>query len=190
MTPAQQQLYFRTWAAVAKAHGWNSVGGIAAALADHHAGRIWESPELNRYLTAIYSQAESLALDAGRSVTADHLRYACAIVAIGRRVSSKAFSNADFDRVLPLLRLLANPADLRNLIAVEDDEAGERRRHVHVITQAPAAYWHRIARDKFGHHDLDRLTLEQLRQLSMTLRNRQPAGAAPQTAASPHLFAA
>jgi hypothetical protein len=171
---AQRQLYFRTWQAAAKAHGWTSKAGILAALQEHQAGHIWESPELNRTPSAIYELALTAAASDGRDVSANDLRHACTAVAVGRQASSKSFSNSDFDKVLALLRVLANPADLANLLAAQDHgQAGERRRHVHAVKQADTFYWQRIARDKFGHADLDRLTLAQLRQLSLTIRNRR-----------------
>lgn len=172
MNSAQTKLYWGTWQAAAKAHGWNSKAGIAAALVDYHAGKTWESPGLNRTLTTIYQLSE---FSAQCDVTADDLRHACTVFAVGRNGSSKSFTNADFDRVLALLRLLGDPQNLKNLVAFQDGESGERRRHIHVITQAGAPYWQSIARDRFGHTDLDRLTLAQLRQLSLTIRNRLQA---------------
>lgn len=134
-------------------------------------------------LASIYKLAQLAAQNAGREANADDLRHACTAAAIGRHKSSKHFANADLDKVLALLRLLANPEDLRNLNAFADDEAGERRRHIHVITGVAEPYWQKLAADKFGHTDLDRLTLAQLRQLSLTIRNRRPAarvGSIPQ----------
>lgn len=173
MNTAQLQLYRRAWQAAAVAHRWNTTAGRAAVLAAHHAGNVWISPELGTVLSNIYALAQFTAQSAEREVNADDLRHACTGAAIGRHKSSKHFTNADLDKVLALLRLLANPTDLRNLVSFTNGEAGERRRHVHVITRADAPYWQSIARDKFSHADLDRLTLEQLRQLSLTLRNRR-----------------
>jgi hypothetical protein len=108
----------------------------------------------------------------------DALRHACHFGALNHPASSRRLSNADFDRVLALFRLLAAPDNLDNLTAWLDVESGERRRLVHVITQSPPAYWQSIARDKFhGEIDLDRLTLDQLRQLALTLRKRAQARA-------------
>lgn len=179
MNSAQTQLYHREWQAAAKAHGWNTKTGIVAALAAHRAGKVWESPALNELLGMIYALAESYAQHQQQAICTDDLRHACTGVALRRHVSSKSFTNADFDKVLALLRLLANPTSLKNQMAAQNPgEAGARRRHVHVITQADAPYWQRIARDKFGHADLDRLTLAELAQLSLTIRNRPNSGAA------------
>lgn len=176
MTPAQTQLYFRTWQATARALGWNTKADLALALERHHAGEVWESPELNQTLAAIYQLAQLSASSAGRPIIADDLRHACSRVAGSRHASSRAYTNADFDRVLALLRMLGNPTNLNNQIAAQNPgEAGERRRHIHLITQADAPYWQSISRDKFGHAEIDRLNLSQLRQLSLTIRNRSNA---------------
>src|ERR1043165_8574068 len=170
------QLYFRTWQAVAKAHGWNSKSNILVALQKHHAGHVWESPALNRTLATIYDLALIAAANGDRDVTTDDLRHACTLFATGRHASSKNFSNSDFDKVLALLRVLADPQNLNNLAAFQDGgELGERRRHIHVIRQAEDRYWKSIARDKFGHVDIDRLTVAELRQLSLTVRLRMRA---------------
>jgi hypothetical protein len=178
MNAAQTQLYHRTWQTTAKTHGWNTKAGVAVALADFQVGVIWISPELNGVRGTIFEIAQGYAQLAGREVAPDDLRHACTAAALKRHVSSKAFTNSDFDKVLALLRLLANPTNLKNQIAAQNPgDDGERRRHLHVISQADAPYVRAIARDKFGHTDLDRLTLPQLRQLSLTLRNRRPAQA-------------
>lgn len=178
MTPPQNQLYFRTWQAAARAHGWNTVAGCRATLALHDAGQLpmWESPALNEIRVDILDTAAIRAAEQRRELTPDDLRHAVTEVAIGLKRSSKKFSNADFDKVLALLRLLSDPTNLKQVMAYEaGGEAGERKRHIHVITRADEAYWQRIARDKFGHTDLDRLTLAELRQLSLTVRNRRAA---------------
>lgn len=175
MNAAQLNLYRRAWQAAAVAHGWNAKPGRVAALAAHHAGNVWISPELGKVLSSIYVLAQFTAQNADREVSAEDLRHACTGAAIGRHKSSKHFTNADLDKVLTLLRLLANPTDLRNLAAFSDVDIAERRRHVHVVTSTDAPYWKKISADKFGHTDLDRLTLAQLRQLSLTIRLRRPA---------------
>ncbi len=173
MNSAQTNLYRREWQAAAKSHGWNTKAGIVTALTTH-ASNVWESPVLNQTLTTIYEVAEAYAHQAAREIIPDDLRHACTGVALKRHVSSKSFTNADFDKVLALLRLLSNPTSLKNQLAAQNPgEAGARRRHIHVITSADAPYWQRIAKDKFGHTALDRLSLTQLSQLSLTIRNRQ-----------------
>jgi hypothetical protein len=181
MTSAQTKLYWKAWAAVARVHNWR---GSGEALASTHQA-CWVSPSLDRTYQSVWSMASGLAWQEGRSsISADDLRHACAAVALGRVTSSKRLSNADFDRALALFRLLAEPENLAHLEAWENRDAGERRRHAHVITQTPPAYWQRISRDKFGPADLDRLSLEQLRQLSLTLRLRPAARPQPKADAT------
>jgi len=176
-SPAQTQLYFRAWAAAAQAHGWTTRAGIAAALARRQAGESWVSPQLTQSLDTIHLIAADLADRASRSITADDLRHACHWFALGKPKSSTAFSNEDLDRVLALLRLLAQPESIANLIHHETaGQDGKRKRQVHFITRAAAApYWQSIARAKFGSDDLSALTLPQLTQLALTLRQRMVA---------------
>jgi hypothetical protein len=178
MTTQQQQLYFRLWAAAAKAHGWNTQAGIADALQRRSGGERWVSPDLDQCLAAIYRLAGELAAQGGRSPNADDFRRACLCQATGYFASSRALTNAEFDRVIDLLRLLANPDDLANVARYLDPEAGDRRRYLHTIGRVKAEYSRAVARDKFGVADVESLNLQQLRQLALTLRLRlksQPA---------------
>jgi len=169
---SQRSLYWRTWATVVRAHGWRGDSAILQATRED----CWASPALNRVYQAIWQAAGHLAAPPHNERLIDALRHACHFVAADRLAGSRQLTNAELDRVLDLFRLLAEPDNLDNVAAWLDAEAGERRRHVHVITQSPAAYWQSIARDKFrGETDLDRLTLTQLRQLTLTLRKRANA---------------
>ena len=173
MTTAQTHLYFRAWQAAAAAHSWNTKAGVASALSAHLDGKVWESPALDQILAAIYELAANTAAAEARTVLPEDMRHAVTVLALGRSVSSKKFTNADFDRVLILLRLLAEPQNLDHLLAFESGaEAGARQRQIHVITRAPQPYYQRIATDRFGHADLDRLSLTQLQQLALTIRQR------------------
>lgn len=172
MSPDQTKAYWRAWTAAVRAHNWRGSGEALASTRQE----CWVSPELNRDYQAVWDAASGIAWQAGRcSLSADDLRHACHCVATGHNASSKHFTNSEFDHVLALLRLLADPENLDNVRAWQDREAGERRRHVHVIAQADTAYWSKVASGKFGTADLDRLSLGQLRQLSLTIRNRLAA---------------
>lgn len=175
MSPAQKQLYFRAVKTAMQAQGWTSVADCRAALAAYDSGQspMWESPTLDKIRVDVLETAALRSEEQRRELTPEDLRHAVTEVALGRNVSSKKFTNADLDKILTLLRLLADPTNLKNIMAFEaGGAAGERKRHVHVITRARESYWQRIARDKFGHTDLDRLTLAELRQLSLTIRTR------------------
>ena len=188
MSPAQTNLYFRADKAARQAQRWTTVADVRSQLALYDSGQlpVWETPALNQIREDVIETAAMRAEAQGRELTPEDLRHAVTEVALGRNVSSKKFSNADLDKVLALQRLLADPTNLKNIMAFEaGGEAGERKRHTYVITRADEAYWHRIARDKFGHADLERLTLAELRQLSLTIRTRRAAVApAPQELAA------
>ena len=119
MSPAQAQLYWRAYAAAARAQGWASVDGIERARQARELGAVWVSPDLDQVLAAVWRIAGQLAADGGGNTDANALRHACHVVAIGHGVSSKKLSNADFDSVLTLFRLLADPNRLANVIAWE-----------------------------------------------------------------------
>lgn len=173
MTAYQTQYYWRNWAAAVRTQCWGTVASIASAHLLRQQGVAWVSPDLDSILAEIWRFAEELVPEAGGHVTATELRHACHIVAVGHCASSKRFSNADFDCVLALFRLLADPNQVANVMAWQNRaELGERKRYIYAITRAQAAYWKSIASDKFGHSDLSYLTLAELRQLSLTIRER------------------
>jgi hypothetical protein len=98
------------------------------------------------------------------------------ISALGADKSHLAFTNADFDQVLAAFRAISQPDDLR---AQLDQAAMARRRYLYGLRRlAPDPYWKSIARDAFGTDDEDRLTLDQLRKLRMTVGARRPKAAA------------
>jgi hypothetical protein len=66
---------------------------------------------------AIWKIAEALADQSCRAVSADDLRHACHIHALGKDVSHKDFTNAQFDRVL---LLLGNERDIPGLLIEPD----------------------------------------------------------------------
>ena len=100
--------------------------------------------------------------------------------ALGADKSHKDFTNADFDKVLAQFRAHSQPdnvaAQLRQL-----DQPKVRLRHK--IMSFDQAYWQAIARDKFGHADLEELDLDQLTQLRNTLAARETSRRRKETAA-------
>ena len=181
MTAAQSKFLFREWAAAAKAHGWQTVAGVADAILRYFHGAVWSSPEMNATLGEIYQAAGCFARGAGgaaATIKPDHIRRAVTLLAVGRPASWKTLTNRDLDQLLPVLRVLAAPENLQNLLALQNaGEVGARRRYLHAIQTAPSSYWQRIAADKFGTIDLARLTVAQLEQLALTLRLRHPVHA-------------
>lgn len=182
MTKSQTQLYWRSWALVVAAHDWRMEAGRLVGQRQE----IWQGCDLNALYQDVWECAEHLASHGQRSVAADDLRHACTVIATGHQVSSRHMTNEQFDRVLALFRLLADPNNLNHMLAWENAEAGERRRQLHVITRnAPAAYVRAIARDKFGTSVLEDLNLKQLRELALTIRMRWKRKAEHQPPAAP-----
>jgi hypothetical protein len=180
MTSNQTQLYWRLWAAAATAQGWSRVESLAAARAVRERGETWVSPSLDRVLSEIWRLADVFGGDPEGKISANDLRHACHAVATGRGASSKKLSNADFDAVLALFKLLADPHQIAHVVAWQNRaDIGERKRYTYFITRTPAAYWRSIATDKFGHTDLAKLSLSELRQLTMTLKARSRAWRSP-----------
>lgn len=108
--------------------------------------------------------------------TADQLRHACHVIALGRDRSSTRFTNADFDRVLTCFRLIANGDDISALIRWDHPEHDQAKRLAWVIGQYPEeAYVRSISADKFGTANWENLSVDQLRQLALTLRERAKA---------------
>jgi len=169
ITPAQTAFYWRAWAAVVRSHNWRMANG---RLQGQRAS-MWVSPELNAVYQLCWDTAEALAAQQHRAVTVDDLRHGCHYAALGVAKSSTDFTNADCDAVLALFRLLAEPDRIENVINFDHaHEIGERRRYVFAIERAPQSYWQKIACDRFGHSRLDDLSLEELKQLAMTIRAR------------------
>jgi hypothetical protein len=196
MTPNQRLFYFKLWQKVAQAHDWIMVQRRLLGRREEKFGR----EESSRLYNAIWDAAEILAQNNHRSVTADDLRHACHLVAIFPQkaaskqklapISSKDISNKQLDRVIALFRVLINPNDIAASIAWSDPSVGEKQRLIYVIKNAaPLAYIDSICRDKFGllytspfYEDLE---LNELRQLAMTLRNRQVGTVAPRGPSGP-----
>jgi hypothetical protein len=164
-----RKFYFPHWHRAAKANNWVMSKGrlvskrpedFGASAVDQLQERVWET-------------AEARALQHHRAVTADDLRHACHIVALGRDKSSQDFDNRDLDRVVALFRLLERHDDVGAMLDWNDPQRQQRERLVWSIEHAaPEAYVTTIARDKFKTTRWQDLDLQSLRQLAMTLRQR------------------
>ncbi len=178
MTVKQRsRFYFPAWAAAARAHGWDSPRSIQSAQRQE----CWATPELNQLYQAIWAQAESMAAARHSShpshpsqVLPDDFRHACHVVAIGRSKSANDLTNDECERVVALFNLLADPNDLRALMAWQSPNEARRARIIYWIERnCVESYVVAVARDKFGTDNWQALHYEHLRQLHMTLRNRQ-----------------
>jgi len=159
-------LYFPAWARALKAN-WRTDRGCAV-------------PADGRRTSDTLVQVEEAAVAAARRLMRapkiEDLRHACHVVAIGRDKSSKDLNNAELDRVLAVLRILADPDDLSAVIARDNPETDARRRYEWAIAHSghPEAYIRTIAGTKFGSGNWKALPMPQLKMLSMTLKNRRP----------------
>ncbi len=175
MTPAQHsRFYFPAWNRAASALGWKMLAGRLQA----QELTVWTA---NKTAEALYHQiwqnARLLASKQHRAATAEDLRHACHIVALGKNLSSKDLSNKQCDRVVILFRILANPDDIDTILDYIHPENADRRRYVYSIQQlASFKYIDAIASDKFSAVYTtpfwEDLPINALRQLHMTLLSR------------------
>jgi hypothetical protein len=133
----------------------------------------------------VREMADHMAVRAGCAVTAETLRHACHVVALGREKSSKVLTNAELDRVLLVFKLVINGDDLASAIAWEQPDQGQVKRLTWSIRNtAPEALIVHVCKDKFGKGDWWNLGTTELRQLLMTLKRiaehqRKPVDGAP-----------
>lgn len=126
-------------------------------------------------------QVEAVAAERARQrscrVTANELRHACHLVALGLDKSSLDLSNRELDQVLALFRVLADPDDLSARIALDHPEKDARRRLEWAVRNCglPEAYVRTVCSSKFGTHNWRGLDDLPLRQLMVTLKCRAKA---------------
>lgn len=182
------------WGRVCHANDWYMAKGrmdMEATKADY-----------SQWHRKVWAFAEMLARAAHRGVTPDDLRKGTYMLALGVPKSFTKFDNGDLDRVLIAFRLLIEPDDLKAVndfcayeafdqakaemarcrqlglpcaVALPDDP-GEIRRHMFFVKQAPEAILRHFCRDRFGGKLPEDMTLEELRQLTRTLKNRKDYG--------------
>jgi hypothetical protein len=155
--------------------------------------------DFSQWHKKVWAFAELIARQAGRAVLPDDLRKGTYMLAVGTPKSLTVFENADMDRVLIVFRLLVEPDDLRAVkdwlayeafdqakaeiarcrsmgvpcdIALPDDP-GERRRHLHTIDKLPEAVRRHLLRNRFAGRLAEDLTLRELRQFTMIVKNRR-----------------
>jgi hypothetical protein len=170
MTPAQRsKFYFPAWAAAAKAHGWATPKSVLTV--QRQTG--WASPELDKVYQQIWDVALGVANYDHRAVSPKDFRRACHVIAIGQAKSANDLTNDECDRVVALFGLLADPTDLRAMMAWMSPNESRRRRILYWINHnCVESYVVAVAREKFGTDNFAALHYEHLRQLHMTLKNR------------------
>lgn len=170
MTPAQSAMYFRAWGRVSKLHGWRTSGGRIVGVQ----AASWGRPVTSELYAAVWELARVLADEAMSDVTPDHIRHAVTHLALGEHVSSREYTNKQFDRVLALLRLLTDPDDVKAMLDWQDRDGhrGRRVRQEYTLRHAQGAYVRSVSADKDGTRNWQALDDERLNQLHMTIKNR------------------
>ncbi len=176
MTERQAKaLYWPAWGKVAWLHGWRlEQRRLAGPRLES-----WGGPETTAVYLRVWQHADSAALRHCRAPLPDDLRHGVHVAALGRDKSSADLTNIELDRVLCVLRLLADPDDLR---AMEDwldpDTATKRRRIGWLKACVSEAYLWKVVADMHPTTDLELLNPRQIEDIYDVLRHR-PHGFKP-----------
>jgi len=168
MTEAQaKRFYFPAWNRALKAR-WVRDRGTILRRADSPANELADQVE---------SVAAARAARRQGMMTAEDLRHACHVVALGRDLSSKDLTNTQVDRVVALFELLQDRDNLSAQMRWDSPAADARRRLEWAVEHSgfPEAYVRHVASAKFSTAAWESLPDHQLRQLVMTLKNRARA---------------
>lgn len=179
------------WARVCQANDWYACKGRLDPEA--------VKGDYSQWHKKVWAFADLVARQHARAVTPDDLRKGVYFLALGEPKSLTKFENDDLDRVLILFRLLVEPDDLKALqdwMAYErfdqakaeiarckaqgipchaelPDNPGERRRHLYFISKSPEAVVMHFVRTRFYGKLPEDMSVAELRQFSMTLKNRR-----------------
>lgn len=166
------RLYFPAWSAVVRAHDWRMT---ECRLVGKRAER-FGGPEADRIYQRAWQHAEAVARRECRAPLPDDLRHGVHVAALGRDKSSKVLTNAELDRVLVAMRLLADPDDMGSMVKWEHPEAEERRRRMWWIRhRCKPEYVATVCQDMYGTGDFESLDDHQIGGLYATLRHRPGA---------------
>jgi hypothetical protein len=179
LTDAQKLLHWKRWNACCHANDWSEAKKRLHPQAQ-------ATRDLSIYHKLIWREAEKLALQEHRSVTAEDLRHACYLVATapsplnGERAgvrgdaSMSKLTNRHFSRVLVLWSLLIEPDDLDALMKWEHPEISEGEGLDKSISRlAPDEYTRTIAGRIYGTRLWEDLDVQQKRNLRRILLERK-----------------
>lgn len=153
------RFYLPAWTAA-----WKRIQGIQA----------WHL-ELGSTLAAqLLHQVLDVAAKRPETVRADAVRHACHVVALGSDISSKRMTARQADRCVALFNILADPDDLIATNRWLHPDAADRGRLIYAIERCglTEAYRKALARDRHGTTEWRTLDLTELRQFSITCRQR------------------
>lgn len=182
MTTKQRNLYWKVWSKAFRAH-WSGT----------QAGEVLVRPgrPQSKVRDQVVAAAQAwIVRQGGGPLTADALRHACHILAVGRDISSWQLTNKALDQVLAQFRLLADEATLAADIALTCARSEPRRRadgqplpdaDANRVAYAlrdldlPKAYLEELCMDRFGVRDWVGLDEAQRYQLLITAKARSVA---------------
>jgi hypothetical protein len=182
MTEAQQKrFYFPAWNKCADANDWRMAKG---RFIGRRSAPLGTAPDICAVYDQVFAFAEQLAAAEHRGLKPDDLRHACTMVVTGKNQSSSNLNNREVQRVVDLFDLLRDPTNLDFVMRWVNPEVSERKNLVKAIKQkAEEAYICAIAKDRFnGQFEYpfwEDLPINLLKQLAMTLNNRNRAYAKP-----------
>jgi hypothetical protein len=182
LTDAQKLLHWRQWNAACRANEWRADKGRLAPAAR-------ASEDRTIYHRFVWREAERLAAQAHRAVTADDLRHACYRVATtavpgwpqsARAIDSMSgLDNRAFSRVLVLWALLIDDEDLSAQIKWDHPERSDAEALDKAIPRlAPDAYVREIAARIYGTRSWENLGEAEKRNLRRILCDRRARRAA------------
>ena len=180
LTPDQDKLHWSShrnqrgdcgWGFVVRANQWNKLGALGLRYGAGDTPRSdWHKKVFGFAQMLLQRDSELDALGA--------LRKGAYLLAIGKVKSHKAFTDDEFDRVLNMFRLLADPEELRAGLDYNDFQngvsPGAKRRLRYRIRQAPAAAVQHILIDQlsfYGTKDVDDLPMDKLTALAGKLES-------------------
>lgn len=174
LTKSQNAKYWRRWSACARANAWRMQGGRLdpAAVLDASAAH-----------RAVNAAALQLAQTEVLGLTANHLRHACHIVALGHDKPHAKFTNKDFDALLnywgderAVAGLLITPDHLGSIIHEANPDLKNRERLlVQLRRDFVEAYVVTLASAIYGTKDWEQLSDDGLARLHAILRTKPNA---------------
>ena len=173
MTDLQaRRFYWPAWNRAATALGWRMQGGrLVGTREDVSCATEW-----GKIYVRTWQYAEQVALRDHRAVEPSDLRHGVHVAALQRDRSHRDLSNAEVDRVVDALNILAQHEDVRAMERWIDQSIAARHRQTWWIKNCCVeGYARYVCRDKFGTDDWGSLPAGQLRELYVTLRNRRHA---------------
>jgi hypothetical protein len=148
-----------------------------------------ESRPESEWLQQVEAAARDLAFHQHRAETEEIYRHACAVVALGRNISSQDMTNDQLDLVECLFRLLTNPLDLEAVLDWQNPDRMASRRLIGGIERMkPDAYVATMSSNIYGSREWRLLSVPQLRNLSKLLWRQSVRAGNPRNSRVPQSY--